>query len=129
MVTRLMLALLCLCLFVTTAEAGGRAVYRGTWRSQSTGHSGPMRARITPRADGNYDARFTGRFMLVIPFTYRVQLNSQGMGAGGQSLWAYKQLGPIVGSYSMSAQMNGGAFSGFFRAAGDTGSVSMRRVR
>ncbi len=130
MVTRLC-AFFCLITFLSVipAQAGSPQVYRGKWRSQSTGHEGPMRVKVTPRVDGNYDARFSGRFLVVIPFTYKTQLNNQGWSESGQHVGAYRQLGPVLGSYQMSAIMNGSSLSGSFSAAGDTGQISMQRVR
>ncbi|MGN6135294.1 MAG: hypothetical protein ACTHOU_12395 [Aureliella sp.] len=125
-----LLPLLCLSMLLVPAEAAGRSqVFRGSWKSQSTGHTGPMRVRITPRGDGRYDARFTGRFAVIIPFTYRVELTATCCSGGVQSLAAHKRLGPVLGSYDMSAQMTPSGLWGNFQAAGDTGTVSMRRVR
>lgn len=115
--------------FAGAVEAAGPQVYRGQWRSQSTGHQGPMRVKVTPRADGNYDARFSGRFLVVIPFTYKVQLDNYGWSEAGQHLRANRQLGPLLGSYQMSAELTPGSLNGSFSAAGDTGSIHMRRVR
>ncbi len=112
-----------------SAWAGSPQVYRGKWQSQSTGHQGPMRVKVTPRSDGNFDARFTGRFLVVVPFTYKTQLTNQGWSDAGQQLGAYRQLGPLLGSYQMSAQMTPATFNGSFNAAGDNGQVTMRRVR
>jgi len=108
---------------------GQSQVFKGTWNSQSTGHRGPMRARLTPRSDGGYDARFSGRFALIIPFTYRVQLMPAGNDGWNQQLTASKRLGPVLGSYQMSANLAPGQLVGGFQAAGDTGTVSLRRVR
>ncbi len=135
MVTRLgsaiclALCLSCLSVLSTPVMAGSPQVYRGTWRSQSTGHQGPMRVKVTPRSDGNYDARFSGRFLVVVPFTYKVQLNNQGWSESGQQLGAHRQLGPLLGSYEMSAQMSPSSLNGSFSAAGDTGQINMRRIR
>jgi hypothetical protein len=104
-------------------------VWRGEWRSGSTGHHGPMRAVIKPTADGTYQARFTGRFALVIPFAYRVQLQPQLDYNGNTILTAEKPLGPLLGSYRMSAQATGNGLYGSFQAAGDNGSIRMQRVR
>lgn len=101
-----------LCVLAIPAAAGRPQVYRGTWKSQSTGHQGPMRVKVTPRQDGNYDARFSGRFLVVVPFTYKVQLNNQGWSDRGQQLGAYRQLGPLLGAYEMSAQMSPGSLEG-----------------
>ena len=125
-----LLSLLSVASALAPAEAAGPSqVYRGSWTSQSTGHTGPMRVRMTPRADGRYDARFTGRFALIIPFTYRVELTPVCCGGGVQTLAVHKRLGPLLGSYDMSAQMTPAGLWGQFQAAGDTGNISMRRVR
>lgn len=133
MVTRLLglLGIICLSMghLAESVQAGGAEVYRGKWQSQSTGHQGPMRVKVTPRGDGNYDARFTGRFFVLIPFTYKVQLNSQGRTECGEQLSAYRKLGPLLGSYQMSAQKTPGTLTGSFSAAGDTGVITMTRIK
>jgi hypothetical protein len=113
--------------WATAQEPTG--VWRGEWRSGSTGHHGPMRAVVQPKPDGNYQARFTGRFAVVIPFAYRVTLQPGCDANGNPVLTANKPLGPILGSYRMNAQTMGNQFSGDFQAAGDNGSIKMRRVR
>jgi len=88
-----------------------------------------MTAVIQPRSDGSYQARFSGRFALVIPFVYRVQLQPKFDNFGNQILSADKPLGPLLGSYTMTAQAVGNGLTGSFQAVGDTGSIRMRRVR
>lgn len=88
-----------------------------------------MRAVVQPRTDGNYQARFTGRFALIIPFAYRVTLQPTQDAFGTTFLNAEKPLGPIMGSYRMTAQANESGLSGSFQAAGDNGSIQMQRVR
>ena len=104
-------------------------IWRGQWRSESNGHHGPMRANIQSKPDGNYQARFTGRFALVIPFAYRVTLHPSYDGNGNAILFAEKPLGPILGSYRMSAQADMNGLNGNFQAAGDNGVIQMQRVR
>ena len=104
-------------------------VYRGEWRSGSTGHRGPMRAVVQPRPDGNYQARFTGRFALVIPFAYRATLQPSRDAYENTYLSVEKPLGPILGSYRMTALANENGFYGNFQAAGDNGSIQMKRIR
>lgn len=104
-------------------------VWKGEWRSQSTGHRGPMRAKIRPDGNGFYDARFTGRFALVIPFTYRVKMVPQVNSHGEVELRASKPLGPLLGSYSMSTVVRGNQLHGGFQAAQDVGRVQMQRIR
>lgn len=103
--------------------------WKGQWSSQSTGHQGPMRATIRPNGQGGYDARFSGRFFVVIPFTYKVSMQSALDAAGNVRLIANKPLGPMLGSYRMDSTVTGSSLLGSFSAAKDTGTVSMRRVR
>jgi hypothetical protein len=109
------------------AEPAG--VWRGEWRSGSTGHHGPMHARIQPNSDGTYHARFTGRFALVIPFTYQTTLQPTYDAWGATTLTAEKPLGPVLGSYRMQAAVGDQSLHGSFQAAGDTGSIRMQRIR
>ncbi len=83
-----------------------------------------MRANIRPQSDGSYSARFSGRFFVVFPFTYRVDLVPTGWG----SYVAEKKLGPVLGSYHMQTQFGSQSMSGSFQAAKDVGAVNMRRV-
>ncbi|MFN4904477.1 MAG: hypothetical protein ACK5EO_03140 [Planctomycetota bacterium] len=102
--------------------------WKGRWQSQSTGHSGPMRVVISPTNRGTYQARFTGRFAAVIPFAYRAELVPQTSFDGKTVLTSSKKLGPILGSYQMQTKVSGNVLSGDFQAAGDRGSIMMRRV-
>jgi hypothetical protein len=98
--------------------------WRGEWVSQSTGHRGPMRANIRPTGPSTYSARFSGRFFVVFPFTYRVELVSNGCGHYS----AEKKLGPLLGSYRMQTYFGSSSMSGRFQAAKDIGSVRMSRA-
>jgi len=134
-------ALVCLPLLFATAittpaHAEGEIIqqnptgtWKGEWRSNSTGHRGPMRVVITPSSKGTYQARFTGRFAAVIPFAYRAELVPVQRTDGTTVLTSSKKLGPVLGSYQMQTQVQGNALSGQFQAAGDNGSIQMQRVR
>ena len=103
--------------------------WKGEWRSESTGHRGPMRVVITPSNRGTYQARFTGRFAAIIPFAYRAELVPVQSSDGTTRLTSSKKLGPILGDYQMQTQVSGSTLSGRFQAAGDRGSIQMQRVR
>lgn len=103
--------------------------WRGEWVSQSTGHRGPMKANVWRANNGTYQARFSGRFALVIPFTYKVTMYPSYDHYGNVNLHASKPLGPIMGSYTMDAVSTGNGLNGSFRAAKDVGSIRMQRVR
>jgi hypothetical protein len=119
---RILLSLALVFCLTATSFAESR-VYRGSWQSQSTGHSGAM--RITPQGDGSYSAVLAGRFAKVIPFVYRSELHPTANG----TYQSNKQLGPILGEYRMQATINGSYFNAAFQAAGDQGSFTMKRVK
>jgi hypothetical protein len=102
--------------------------WKGEWTSQSTGHRGPMRANIRQSQDGTYQARFSGRFAVVIPFTYKVQLHPRYDEFGNVHLSARKPLGPLLGSYSMQAISSDSTLQGSFNAAKDVGAIQMNRM-
>ena len=110
-------------------EQNPTGTWKGQWRSESTGHSGPMRVVITPSNRGTYQARFTGRFAAIIPFAYRAELVPVQSSDGTTRLTSSKKLGPILGDYQMQTQVAGSTLSGGFQAAGDRGSIQMQRVR
>jgi hypothetical protein len=88
-----------------------------------------MRVAIQPDGKGAYQARFSGRFALVIPFAYRATL-TPGVDANGNGiLTSSKKLGPMLGSYNMQTWVSGSQLYGSFQAAGDNGTISMQRVR
>ncbi len=89
-----------------------------------------MRAVVKENGKGSYDVRFTGRFAVIIPFTYKATLVPQYHPQSGTVQYhSSKYLGPILGSYTMNAAVDEPQFVGRFQAAGDTGSVRMQRVR
>jgi len=112
------------------AEAQSPAgVWKGRWQSQSTGHSGPMRATIRQTGPGQYEARWVGRFAAVIPFVYRSQLTEVASPDGQMTLYSRKQLGPLMGSYEMTSRIFGSSMDSQFQTRQDRGSVRMRRIR
>ncbi len=105
-------------------EPTGR--WKGRWSSGTTGHSGPMRARVTPLPDGTYKAVFAGRFAGVIPFVYRADLLPTQSWDG--TVYVTDKKLPLLGSYRMNTIIPGSSFNANWSAAGDTGQVNMQRV-
>ena len=70
---------------VVSAQSPIRLV--GEWHSETSGHHGPMRARLTPSTDG-YGMRVFGRFAAVFPFAYRTHLDVVGVTPEGPVLAA-----------------------------------------
>ena len=124
-IRKLCVFVVCVAFFANAVNAQSPSIYRGKWQSHSTGHSGPMRVKLSSNADGTIDAKFSGRFALVIPFVYRAEL----IPAGGGSYASYKKLGPILGEYRMNSNLSPTSFNATFTAAGDHGSFTMHGVR
>ncbi len=109
---------------ISACAANPSGKWKGNWSSQSTGHRGPLRARIRPTLDGNYRALFAGRFAKVIPFVYPAKLTR----IGGTSNRYYSSMRlPFSGQYSMTATVTGNRFEATFRSRKDRGTFRMSR--
>ena len=107
-----------------TAHAGDASRgWRGEWRSATTGHHGPLRARLRPTTDGGYQALFAGRFAVVVPFVYRANLEPTGY--PGQYM-SVKRL-PLMGEYRMQATITPRGFHATYQSGKDQGVFQMGR--
>lgn len=108
-------------------SAGGPAgVWRGQWRSQSSGHRGPVGARIRQTGPEQYTALFYGRFAGVIPFAYRAPLNRV---PGTTNLYYSSKRMPLLGTYETTAWISAGRFQADFVGKQDRGVFTMTRRR
>jgi hypothetical protein len=105
-------------------EPTGR--WKGRWVSGINGHSGPMRARISPTGSGSYKAVFAGRFALVVPFVYRAEMQPVHSWDGVNYV-VEKKLG-FLGTYRMQAKTDYGQMDANWSAVGDSGQIHMQRV-
>lgn len=96
----------------------------GEWTSDG-GHRGPLRATLTPTATG-YDARFAGRFALVVPFVYRTHLDVVGTCGETVFLAAERRI-PLFGSFRTDAVVTPATFDATFRSGRDSGRFTLRR--
>jgi len=106
----------------TAASPQGR--WRGSWSSVTTGHQGPLRARIRPLDQDSYRAVFVGRFFKVIPFIYPATLD-RVPGTGNQ--YRSSQRLPLLGTYRMSAVVTPNRFQAEFRGPRDRGIFRLSR--
>jgi hypothetical protein len=101
--------------------------WSGHWESGKNGHRGPLRAAFTRVGPNCYQVRFAGRFAKVIPFRYSTPLAVVGTGDGVALLSASKTLGPLLGTFSMSATATATTFDADFTAKGDHGKFVLTR--
>ncbi len=108
------------------SDSGPTGVWRGKWTSQSTGHQGPLGARIRPAGSDQYTAWFYGRFAKVIPFAYRASLTRV---PGTADLYHSTKRMPLLGTYETTARISQGQFNANFVADQDRGVFIMSRRR
>ena len=105
--------------------------WRGEWRSESTGHHGPLKARIRQVDEDQYRAVFTGRFFKVIPFIYpttleRIHNPTAGEDETVEHLSSRQKL-PFLGTYRMQATVGEDRFHATFEGRRDSGTFDLTR--
>ena len=123
--TRLALAAVLAFAATASAQTSAAGMWFGYWITDTNGHHGPIRATVTPAADG-YDVRFVGRFAKVIPFAYRQHLDVVGTCGDSVLLHAERRL-PLFGTFRMDATASGTAFDATFSSGRETGRFVLRR--
>ena len=114
-------------LFIANSSAQPPQKLVGEWRSDKSGHHGPMRAKLTPTATG-YDMRVVGRFAVVFPFAYRTHFEVAGTTPDGPILTAEKKLGPF-GTFRTSGVLTPNGLIADYSAMKDTGKFTLTRRR
>src|SRR5437867_971518 len=72
--------------------------WHGCWKSCDTGHHGPLNATFCKCNDGCYQVRFTGRFLVALPFRFTVNLQVVGQEDGKVLLSGSPHL-PLFGTF------------------------------
>ena len=127
----------CLCTFERDWHAARKhpipcdnlaGLWEGTWESQYNGHSGKLRAIITPCGNGQYRARYHATFALIVPYSY--DTTHTATHAGAVTYFSGEQdLGCLAGGlYRYNGQADGACFTATYRADKDYGVFRMRRV-
>ncbi|QEF99324.1 hypothetical protein Mal15_33880 [Stieleria maiorica] len=107
---------------LSAASPAGRWV--GNWSSSSTGHQGPLRARIRVVDHNTYRAVFAGRFAKVIPFVYPAKLERI---PGSYNQYRSSTRLPLLGEYRMTATVTPHHFNATFSGKKDAGVFRMSR--
>lgn len=108
-------------------ELAGR--WSGYWTSDANGHTGPLHARFRQIDDETYRVRYHGRFARVIPFWYSTDMHVVGTGDGVVCLEASRNLGPLLGSFSTTAEATATQFDARFTSRSDSGRFVLTRRR
>lgn len=118
----LVLALAVLAGSASAANPAGRWV--GGWSSSSTGHRGPLRAKIRQVDHDTYRALFAGRFAKVIPFVYPARLDRI---PGTWNTYRSTTRLPLMGEYRMTATVTSHRFNAVFESKKDRGYFHLSR--
>ena len=101
--------------------------WSGTWCSHKNGHHGPMKATFTHLGNNCYEVCFKGRFMAVLPFSYKTNLQVTHGSDGTAYLTGHEHL-PLFGDFTMSAAATDCQFVSNFCAKRDHGVFNLTRV-
>jgi hypothetical protein len=120
----LLLAFPCLLTALTAARAGEpvelSGKWHGTWKSCETGHHGPLNATFCKVNDDCYQVRFTGRFLVALPFRFTVPLHVTGREDGRVFLSGAPHL-PLFGTFRFEAVATECDFTATYCSRNDRG--------
>jgi hypothetical protein len=110
---------------VAAADLSGS--WSGHWRSDSSGHQGPLQAEFRAINATQYRVDFSGRFFKILPFRYSVTLNvvrddSQTIRLSGRSY-----LGRLFGTFHYRAHATTAQFTANYSSRNDCGQFVLCR--
>jgi len=95
--------------------------WSGTWRSEISDHTGPLKAKFQVLSDSKVQARFNGRFFKIIPFHFNVTLEIVENKDGVMTLKGKEDLGRTLGTYTYNATYTQGKFVARYSTEKDKG--------
>ncbi len=101
--------------------------WSGTWRSEISGHHGPLKAKFAVIDDSKVQARFNGRFFKLIPFHFNVTLEIVKNVDGVPTLKGKENLGRTLGTYTYNATYSNGKFVAKYSTEKDKGVFEVGR--
>ncbi|MCS5630767.1 MAG: hypothetical protein NZ744_08045 [Pirellulaceae bacterium] len=101
--------------------------WNGTWRSEISDHTGPLKAKFTVLEDSKVQARFNGRFFKLIPFHFNVTLEIVKNEDGVVTLKGKENLGRTLGTYTYNATYSSGKFVAKYSTEKDKGVFEVSR--
>ncbi len=110
---------------VLGADASGS--WSGSWKSCQSGHKGPLHATICQLDETRYQANFSGKFFLLIPFKYSVVLHVSKVEGDTITLSGSKHMSRRLGTFYYTATVTGDSFSARYSSAKDCGYFQMTR--
>jgi hypothetical protein len=101
--------------------------WSGSWRSEISDHTGPLKAKFTVLENSKVQARFSGRFFKIIPFRFNVTLEIVADKDGVVTLKGKEDLGRTLGTYTYNATYSKGKFVAKYVTEKDKGVFEVSR--
>ena len=101
--------------------------WSGTWRSEISDHTGPLKAKFQVLDNTKVQARFNGRFFKLIPFHFNVTLEIVKNKDGVVTLKGKEDLGRTLGTYTYNATYSKGKFVAKYSTEKDKGVFEVGR--
>ena len=115
-----------------SAETGDALAGRweGKWVSEKSGHTGSLRAIITPVDETRYHVDFDAMFFAVLRAGYAVDLSATQDAKGVTSFRGEKDLGGLAGGvYRYAGTADGQSFNATYESGADNGRFEMKRPK
>ena len=101
--------------------------WSGSWRSEISDHTGPLKAKFTVLENSKVQARFSGRVFKIIPFRFNVTLEIVEDKDGVVTLKGKEDLGRTLGTYTYNATYSKGKFVAKYVTEKDKGVFEVNR--
>ncbi len=113
---------------VPTDSLAGR--WEGRWVSEVSGHTGRLRALLTPTGEHTWRAHFHARYAGLFTFGYTVELRATNDAAGVAHFGGSADLGRLAGGvYTYAGRADATNFLARYESRSDHGRFEMGRPR
>ena len=105
--------------------------WSGTWRSESTGHTGKLRCVVGPakNAAGDHDFHYHATWMGFLSGSYKATHRVKNTRTGARFTGEHMMPRWAGGLYSYEGTITGDTFHARYRSAADTGEYVLKRMR
>ena len=101
--------------------------WSGNWKSELSGHEGPLKAKFTVSGETKVQAWFTGRFFKIVPFKFNVSLDVVSQKDGVTKLQGKQDLGRALGVYHYDVTYKGNEIIAKYKTDKDKGVFSVSK--
>lgn len=101
--------------------------WQGTWSSDPSGHTGPLRCILTKVGETGYQARYHAGYFKILTADYTVSMEVEQEDDG----WEFSgetNLGWLMGVYRHQGQIRGEHYRAEYTSKHDHGVMDMRKV-